>query len=193
MEDKKLTNREMEILSDREFMPMKHRICEKIERSLADLHERLQAKIQDTEGIPGSQKTGKISRGENYLTYAYRVLDFPAVFEKENIFTFRSLVLWGHHISFHLILSGQYKDTFQDALWNRKELIFPNALLDQREDPWNWLPDSNILTNLSELKDKHSFSKHSFLKISHYLDLQEFEKVGQWGEDIWQAYQKALS
>ena len=58
----------------------------------------------------------KISKGENYLQLPYLILDYPAIFEKNNIFALRTFFWWGNFFSINLHISGIYKTAFQDTL-----------------------------------------------------------------------------
>lgn len=40
----------------------------------------------------------KISKGENYLQLPYLILDYPAIFEKNNIFALRTFFWWGNFL-----------------------------------------------------------------------------------------------
>jgi hypothetical protein len=63
----------------------------------------------------------KISKGENYNGLPYVMLDYPSVFEKENIFALRTFFLWGNFVSISLHLSGTYKMHFQDSILNNMQ------------------------------------------------------------------------
>lgn len=51
----------------------------------------------------------KINKGENYRLFPYVIMDFPAVFSKENIFALRTMFWWGNFFSVTLHLSGEYQ------------------------------------------------------------------------------------
>ena len=54
----------------------------------------------------------KISKGENYNGFPYVIMDFPAIFSKENIFALRTMFWWGNFISITLHLKGTYKKMY---------------------------------------------------------------------------------
>jgi hypothetical protein len=60
-----------------------------------------------------SSSVPKITKGENYNGFPYVILDYPAVFEKKNIFAIRTMFWWGNFISLTLHLSGKYKKQFE--------------------------------------------------------------------------------
>ena len=105
-----LTEKELAIFQDYEFMPLKAKVWAKIEALLSQLQQQLEEKIPEfSNQLPTDliYSSGKLSRGENYKTYSYRVMDYPRVFQGSDIFTYRCVVLWGHPIGFHLILKGE--------------------------------------------------------------------------------------
>ena len=53
------------------------------------------------------EKSGKISKGENYLGLPYAILDYPAIFKKENVFAIRTMFWWGNFFSITLHISGR--------------------------------------------------------------------------------------
>ncbi|TDW99319.1 hypothetical protein EDB95_0328 [Dinghuibacter silviterrae] len=54
----------------------------------------------------------KLSRGENYRGLPYLILDYPAVFDRVDVFAVRTLFWWGHYFSLTLHLKGHYKDRY---------------------------------------------------------------------------------
>ena len=61
----------------------------------------------------------KISRGENYKGMPYLILDYPRIFDGEDVFAFRSMFLWGHFFSFSFQLSGIYLERYRLQLEER--------------------------------------------------------------------------
>jgi hypothetical protein len=58
----------------------------------------------------------KISKGENYQSLPYVILDFPAVFGKQNIFALRTMFWWGKFVTITLHLSGKYADNLRQRI-----------------------------------------------------------------------------
>lgn len=59
----------------------------------------------------------KIYKGENYNGFPYVIMDYPASFEKHNIFAVRTMFWWGNFISITLHLSGKHKIYWEKNLW----------------------------------------------------------------------------
>ena len=44
------------------------------------------------------------------------MLDYPALFKKDEIFALRTMFWWGNFMSITLLLSGGYKETFATVI-----------------------------------------------------------------------------
>ncbi len=82
---------------------------------IPSLHERFKTILIEhkitTSSIP------KITKGENYNSFPYVILDYPAKFEKENIFAIRTMFWWGNFMSITLHISGKYKKQFEKNIF----------------------------------------------------------------------------
>jgi hypothetical protein len=83
--------------------------------------------------------TGKISKGENYKGLPYIVLDFPRLYTRHNILSFRVLLWWGHHWSVHWHVEGQMLNLFKKTIiknlthfYNKKYYVSLDG------DQWNY-------------------------------------------------------
>lgn len=106
-----LSETEQALLSDVTFFKSKIALTTHISQIFGDLEIKLHEKATlYSDRIPAAalQKRGKISRGENYLGLPYLVLDHPAVFGKDGVFAFRTMMWWGHPFSCTFHISGKY-------------------------------------------------------------------------------------
>ena len=192
-----LTPAEAAALADRDFLPLKHRVSQKIDAALLDLRDRLLPLLAKGHWpAPVRQTPPKLSRGENYHHYAYRVLDCPRVFAGADMLAFRSLVLWGHPIGYHLMLAGHYRDTYLPRLLARYQDLPEGAWLSVQETPWIWEADAPGLLPLATLEpDQLRAHLHSrdFIKVSYFLPLQAYEQLPSQGLAYWQAWQDLLA
>jgi hypothetical protein len=81
------------------------------------INENFKASVLQVENLASS--IPKISKGENYNGFPYVMLDYPAVFEKENIFAIRTMFWWGNFISTTLHISGKYKKYFEKNIFTK--------------------------------------------------------------------------
>jgi hypothetical protein len=104
--------------------------------------------------------SGKISKGENYKGLPYFVLDFPKLFNTENIFAFRVMLWWGNYWSVHLHLSGTSWQLYRTAVYqNIGKIAGENFYLNTSDEEWNYeMNESNFLpineANIEAIKDR---------------------------------------
>jgi len=123
----------------------------------------------------------KISRGENYRNLPYAILDYPAVFDKENIFALRTMFWWGNFFSITLHLSGRFKELYQKGIMgnmakNGEEDLYicvNNKAWEHHFEPVNYIPLYSL--NPEEL-ESHIQTKE-FLKIALKINLNQWNKL----------------
>ena len=195
------SSKELELLTDKEFPPLKQKILAKLEVLLGLLHKHLKTEVNSlSQSLPGYllQNPGKISRGENFRSYAYRVLDYPSFFQKTNWLFFRTQVMWGHHISYHLLVSGKPLEDLlaSDDFYVAIKQLEKNIKIGIGEDPWDWLPQAQHEVFVKEM-EREELEKVArslgFLKLSHYLPLAAYKDLVSEGLASWNEYQKLIS
>src|SRR5680860_184676 len=113
---------ELALLADREFFRKKAKISVKIKQILEDLHQRLEAEIAlqpllTPEGF--DSQASQFVKGEHLEDFPYQYVDFPRLYTRETKFAFRSLIWWGHHIVFALMIEGPLIKQYRRNLFNR--------------------------------------------------------------------------
>lgn len=198
MSEIQLSEAEFSILSDRTHFEIRERLNAKINQLLLELKQELSKVHQQTPaGLTGKGwiSEAKLSRGENYKGLPYRVLDYPAHFSRAHTFLFRALVLWGHHLSFHLILTGDFITEFGPRLSaGFADLTGSHFHLSQQASPWEWELDATSHLALSALSPEQfheqvtqgiplSENDTRFVKLSRSLDLNEYARLPQVGSE----------
>jgi len=174
------TKRELQVMSDREFLIVKATTSSKIHELLAETRSALtqQIALQKLTFPPEKVLTrGKISKGENYLGLPYQVLDFPALFTSKNIFAYRTMFWWGNFFSCTLHLQGAALDLY------RKKIIENISLLEKHEvflsvgkTPWQYhygVDNYKLVTH----DDIMSMKKNAFLKLSVKMKLDRWHEL----------------
>ncbi len=186
---------ELDLLQNRDFLPLKFEINKKLELMLSQLHSAINHEISgNLSRLPSMivRENGKISRGENYHTYSYRVLDYPRSFTKRGICLFRYLILWGHTISFHFIISDEWKEDYQEEI-NIALSSAPGELtVCLQEDPWQWFYNQDQYISAQDISTdvlKKAFHQRKFIKISRFIPLAEYKLILQEGLAFWQYWQ----
>jgi len=138
----RLTDEERRLLEDTAFFPAKAAIADKVKRWLTELRDRLRLEAETGRFLAPAGtdfQQGQLVRGEHLLEFPYHYLDCPKYFSAGEMFTYRTLVWWGHHVVFALILQGprlaRYKANFlaaYDQLADRELALLMTAT------PWEW-------------------------------------------------------
>ena len=121
------------------------------------------------------------------------MLDYPALFEKDQIFAVRTMLWWGNFISVTLLLSGGYKDMFSKVI--RKHCIESpiDLFICVHDDPWEHHFDNSNYIQLKSISEKELdliLEEKNFLKLAIKIDLSQFNQIGSLMEA---AYLKIIS
>ena len=186
MEKPELDRKQLEYLHDTSFLLAKRKISKQLDQLLAATERVLVGFVQDEspEVIPESCLTaaGKISRGENYRGLPYLVLDYPRLFKKEDIFTFRTMCWWGHFFSSTLHLQGTTLDLHRRKIEQSLLALrnaWPETYLCVHKTPWEYHYGEDNYQLLQHL-DEGSISnllKKDFIKISRKTALDNYQEL----------------
>lgn len=160
-----LSPQETELVANTEWILVKHSIIKKVYAMFGDINELIKTEAKAFNDLfPGNIKNqnGKISKGENYQQLPYVILDYPAFFEKENIFAIRTMFWWGNFFSVTLHLSG----IFKEQLDNKNPTIF------------SFLQKNNFFICVNKNEWEHHFEEDNY-KHASAISLQQFEKINQ--------------
>ncbi len=186
-----LTQQQLELINNKDIILQKRKAIKEISLLLTDLNYQLIQLLQQfqvNERI--LQKHGKISSGENYRLFPYLVLDYPRIFNKENVFAFRSMFWWGHYFSFTFHASGNF---ISDININKLEndikgknffwCIHPSPFHYYFEKD-NYIPIEEANTYINE--------NRNFIKISRMLQLSEINSIIDYGIETYRIILDAL-
>ncbi|MEM6628953.1 MAG: hypothetical protein AAF694_04740 [Bacteroidota bacterium] len=197
MKDKvEFSPKELHLLEDRETLLLKKAILEKLEDLLGLLHLNLQDDLRKIDiNFPSYmlKNPGKLSRGENYHYFPYRLLDFPAFFQKTDWVFYRTIIIWGHHISFNFMAQGDPLKQCLDKLVEIERARGHSIRIAKGKDPWIWVPeegDEEAIDDLSIQGLRERIHSSGFLKLSAYLPLGEYHQVPEVGTRYWQLFRE---
>lgn len=170
---------EMELVKNKEWILIKQLIIEKVACLFGQLHTSYRLMIEhEKQALPlvFQRPGGKISRGENYKGLPYLMLDYPAIFNKENIFAIRTMFWWGNFFSISLHLSGENFKKLKDL---PSSLLFfqqQNFFVCVNDDAWQHdFHSSNFLDirQIDETQTQNLFKK-DFFKVARKIDLNQW-------------------
>jgi hypothetical protein len=107
-----LSDVELRFVNDTNWVLTKHRVigtaCELFNAQVPVIEEQLRHILHaDLSALTAA--VPKITKGENYRLLPYVILDYPSVFNREDIFALRTMFWWGNFVSITLQVAGKYK------------------------------------------------------------------------------------
>lgn len=173
---------EMELITNTEWILAKQLIIEKVFHLFGQLNEDFKRILAEEKEIfipEWQKKNGKISKGENYKGLPYIILDYPALFSKENIIAIRTLFWWGNFFSISLHLSGKYVEKIYQSPAIFKFLKDNEFSVCINEDEWQHDFDESNFVNINKLnKDEiRKILEKPFFKIAQKTDLPQWDKA----------------
>lgn len=171
---------ELALLADREFFRKKATISVKIKQILEDLQQQLEAKIAlqpllTPEGFDAQAR--QFVKGEHLEDFPYQYLDFPRLYTRETKFAFRSLIWWGHHIVFALIVEGPLVKQYRRNLFNRySEVADRDLCLCLSPSLWEWKAGPGLtipITHDRRSEIAATLDHRTFFKIARFLPIDD--------------------
>src|SRR5690242_6622237 len=177
-----LSEREMELVTNSEWIFTKQLIIQKVYHLFGLLHEDFKEIISNQKPLLPAEmyeRSGKISKGENYKGLPYVILDYPATFSKEKIFAVRTFFWWGNFFSITLHVSGKYftkKMLSKEAIDFLKEKNFSVCLNDNQ---WQHHFHSSNFVSINEIKGGaiKELEPKNFLKIARKTGLADWNSA----------------
>lgn len=177
-----LSPQELELACNREFILTKRIITSKAYDLFGHLGEEMKKIIKAADIIPETVKTSspQIYKGENYREFPYVLLDYPHSFNKEDVFTIRTMFWWGNFFSITLQLSGKYKAAFEEAVIKNIRQLHNRFAICVNDNQWqhHWEADNYLLLNKTEpAASEKIIREKSFLKVAAQHPLQQWDHV----------------
>ncbi|MBS0001293.1 MAG: hypothetical protein KFF73_20075 [Cyclobacteriaceae bacterium] len=184
MPDIEFSPDEFRLMLDHQIFDIKADIISKI----IILFTRVEEKIKNELGSAAFDfpeklylRSGKLSKGENYLNCPYLVLDYPRLFSKDDIFSFRTIFWWGHYFSNVIVLGGNSYHKYVNKLINRTgKLKRTDWYLCVHHTPWKLeADDSNFIQirTLSREEITGYMHRYKFIKIAKLYPLGHYDQL----------------
>ncbi len=178
-----LSKEELQLVQNAEWVLTKNKIIQKVYVLFGNLSEEMKNQLQ-TINLPIEilQTTPKIARGEFYKNLPYVMLDYPRLFNTENIFAIRTFFWWGNYFSITIHLKGIYKDMFINKIkTNISLLIKNNFYICINKDEWQHEVDDNNnylpLSLINENDINKIFAQQNFLKFSAKINFDKWDET----------------
>ena len=178
---------EMEVVNNIEWIFIKHQIIEKVYHLFGELHHNYRKIVEaEKQFLPSifQKPGGKISKGDNYNGLPYLILDYPAMFSKENIFAVRTMFWWGNFFSISLHLSGNHFKSSQDMSSWLTFFAVNNFSICINEKEWehDFQSSNYIFVDALTKEQIENISKKNFFKVAKKIKLSEWDQAREFLE-----------
>ena len=122
----------------------------------------------------------KITKGENYQSLPYVILDYPSIFNKEDIFALRTMFWWGNFVSITLQLAGKYKNMLADKIIAGVGQDPSRLFICINEDQWahHFEPANYIrATDMTYAETKAVLQQSGFIKLALKFELETWNDM----------------
>lgn len=171
MANVKLSQRELDLVTNTDFILTKNNIIAKVFDLFGNLSE-YEIKtannflVDEIKMIPP-----KISKGENYEGLPWVMLDYPRYFTAKDIFAIRTYFWWGNYFSVTLHLKGKFKERFKAANFKSQEKR--DWFLCCNENEWQHHFRKDNYKLLSEFSEEE-IQQLSFIKLAKKIPLHRW-------------------
>ena len=170
------TSKEISLLSDTEFFAAKAHVSPKIRHLLERIHESFQHELKAHHLlVPDAfdPEARQFVKGEHLEDFPYQYLDYPRFFTRDVKFSFRSLVWWGHHMVFALILEGGHLRRYKENLINRFSSIADRDIsLCLSHSVWEWKQGPGYTLDLTRGRSSEVaavLANRPFFKLARFV------------------------
>jgi hypothetical protein len=171
---------ELRLLGDQTFFRAKARTMKKMKAILEGVYGGLQKELKGVELLAPegfNPAAHQFVKGEHLEDCPYQYLDFFKHFDGDVKFTFRTLLWWGHHIVFALILEGGRLAQYKKNLMNRYGTVADQGLsLCLGGTPWEWKRGEGYTMELTwERKNELMalLDRRTFVKLAQFVPFDD--------------------
>ncbi len=171
---------ELRLLGDQQFFRAKAQIMKKMKAILESAHGGLQNELRGVELLAPENfdpQAHQFVKGEHLEDFPYQYLDFFKHFDGEVKFTFRTLLWWGHHIVFALILEGGRLAQYKKNLMNRYGDVADQGLsLCLGSTPWEWKRGEGYTMELTWERKSELMAlldRRTFVKLARFVPFDD--------------------
>ena len=177
-----LSNKELSMIEDTDFLLSKINIIAEIESILEETKKRiLEVMKKETLNLFSNLelRKGRVYKGEYYRELPFVTLDFPSIFEKQNVFAYRTMFWWGNFFSSTLHLQGEHLELYRAKLFSNFDmLLHQDIYICVGETPWEYHYGKDNYVKVSS-QHKEIIKNNSFIKLSKRIPLDQIESIQQ--------------
>jgi hypothetical protein len=172
------TDAEIALLRDQEIWKTKKKLTTKIDNLLGQIEAEARHRYTDCfENLSGLKWRSKLSRGEQYEGYPYRILDAPGHFHHNHLSAVRNFIWFGHYACSYLLLKGTSALGVQIS-------ICTDAT------PWNHRFEENMISLDQGIS---LISNHEFIKLGLKAELGSLEEMHLFFTESYRIYTELIA
>lgn len=178
-----LSPREVEIAMSTELILTKQHIIHTVNNLFNEQVEVIKKVLQSaTVSWPLEilKSAPRISKGENYNNLPYVMLDYPAVFSKENLFALRTMFWWANFFSVTIHLKGKYQQLFAENICNKLPENMEGIFICISQSSWDHHFETSNYLPLEALEKEVLHTRiitGDFLKLAFKLPLYDWNNT----------------
>ncbi|HOA38667.1 MAG TPA: hypothetical protein PLQ65_00260 [Flavihumibacter sp.] len=179
-----LSEEESRLLADPAIILTKNRVLEKLAAVLGAISEQQVATmVARRSELPAIcfNYPPKISRGEKYGGLPWLVLDYPRVFETDEMMVIRQFMWWGNFFSSTLLVSGPLQQQVLHRLLNTTNADLTDALyICVHASPWEHnFKETNLLSFAANTREEWAslLVKAPFVKLAKKMPIDALEAI----------------
>ncbi|HJV18568.1 MAG TPA: hypothetical protein VJ552_01705 [Sediminibacterium sp.] len=182
-----LSPKELELVNNADWILTKNRIIQKVTDLFGEISNTYRNDAGRYAGFTHTEVFNpepKISKGEQYQSLPYVMLDYPRFFTPQDIMAIRTFFWWGNHCSIQLVLKGKYLAEYGSSINNYFQL-FGKYAAETRDwyigvgaDPWQHHFEKDNYLPIADWNGS-SVAGLPFLKLAKKIPLQEWDDIDQ--------------
>jgi hypothetical protein len=170
------TEEEVALMADQHFFRVKAQIMAKVRHMLVATHMALKEEVGVVLLVTPPDFDSEVCqfvKGEHLESFPYQYVDFPKHFHDSNVFAFRTLFWWGHHVACALLLEGKGIKQHKARILDRFHRLAGQGLeLSLMPTLWEWKRGEGYtlpITHDRKAQIAAVLAERSFLKIVRFL------------------------
>ena len=199
MSQSRLKANEFKVLQDASFFETKAAIELKLFQHFRDLNQAIRL-LNEASNLPQTllETPGRRYAGNQFQGYLpWHASDAIRAFKGDDLFCFRTVLLWGHHLSFNFVVGGKWLHQFLPSLLaHQAQLSHIDFHFSQQAGPWDWTFDGishQPLNAFSNAEIRAKSEDQNWLKISRKIPLTSFDLLSQEGLTTWSVLLQILT
>lgn len=180
-----LSPKELELVNNASWILTKNAVIEKVYQLFGEVSE-VYRMLLDKNGLLTPEDIGtrapKISKGEQYESLPWVMLDYPRNFTGEDAFGIRSLFWWGNFCSITVQLSGRFQKKYAPSIqqyFQTHGVHSPQCkdwFIAVGADPWKHHFRKDNYQPVSQWQSG-SMAALPFIKLAKKISLQHFDQL----------------